>query len=70
MKYERKAFYSTFATQDRKEGMSAFVEKRKPSWTDNWYLSIIMKILLKLHYLIYDMKLKNIYIEWNQTKWI
>jgi enoyl-CoA hydratase len=30
LEYERKLFYSLFATQDQKEGMRAFVEKRKP----------------------------------------
>jgi enoyl-CoA hydratase len=29
---ERRAFYFLFATQDQKEGMAAFVEKRKPEW--------------------------------------
>jgi enoyl-CoA hydratase len=29
---ERRAFYFLFATQDQKEGMTAFVEKRKPEW--------------------------------------
>jgi enoyl-CoA hydratase len=29
---ERRAFYSLFATQDQKEGMRAFLEKRKPDW--------------------------------------
>src|SRR5258706_14157158 len=28
--FERKNFYLTFATADQKEGMSAFIEKRKP----------------------------------------
>jgi enoyl-CoA hydratase len=28
--FERRLFHSTFATEDQKEGMSAFVEKRKP----------------------------------------
>ncbi len=28
--FERRVFHSTFAVQDSKEGMSAFVEKRKP----------------------------------------
>lgn len=30
--FERKNFYLLFATEDQKEGMSAFVEKRKPEW--------------------------------------
>ena len=29
---ERRAFYFLFATEDQKEGMAAFVEKRKPEW--------------------------------------
>ena len=28
--FERRMFHSLFATEDQKEGMSAFVEKRKP----------------------------------------
>lgn len=32
MQYERKNFYLLFASQDQKEGMSAFVEKRKPNY--------------------------------------
>ncbi len=30
---EKREFYDLFATQDQKEGMAAFVEKRKPDWT-------------------------------------
>jgi enoyl-CoA hydratase len=33
--FERRMFHATFASNDRKEGMSAFVEKRKPNFTDN-----------------------------------
>lgn len=29
---ERRAFYFLFGTEDQKEGMAAFVEKRKPQW--------------------------------------
>lgn len=29
---ERRAFYFLFASQDQKEGMAAFTEKRKPQW--------------------------------------
>ncbi|KAK8387000.1 hypothetical protein O3P69_017979 [Scylla paramamosain] len=32
---EKKLFYTTFATNDRKEGMTAFVEKRKAKFTDS-----------------------------------
>ncbi|BDV35219.1 enoyl-CoA hydratase [Methylocystis iwaonis] len=32
VRYERRLFYSLFATQDQKEGMAAFVEKRKPAF--------------------------------------
>eukprot|EP01013_Petalomonas_cantuscygni_P024148 TRINITY_DN45728_c0_g1_i1.p1 TRINITY_DN45728_c0_g1~~TRINITY_DN45728_c0_g1_i1.p1 ORF type:complete len:264 (-),score=70.28 TRINITY_DN45728_c0_g1_i1:174-965(-) len=32
--FEKRAFQSTFALQDQKEGMSAFAEKRKPSFKD------------------------------------
>lgn len=34
LRFEKRMFHSTFATEDRKEGMTAFVEKRKPNWTD------------------------------------
>ena len=33
--YERRVFQALFGTNDQKEGMTAFVEKRKPSWTNN-----------------------------------
>jgi enoyl-CoA hydratase len=29
---ERRSFYFLFSSQDQKEGMQAFVEKRKPKW--------------------------------------
>ncbi len=29
---ERKEFYNLFATEDQKEGMRAFIEKRQPQW--------------------------------------
>ena len=32
---ERDLFFDLFSTQDQKEGMKAFIEKRKPSWTGN-----------------------------------
>lgn len=30
--FERRQFHATFATEDQKEGMAAFAEKRKPNW--------------------------------------
>jgi enoyl-CoA hydratase len=32
LRFERRIFHSLFATEDQKEGMKAFVEKRKPGW--------------------------------------
>ncbi len=32
LNYEKRNFYLLFDTEDRKEGMNAFVEKRKPEW--------------------------------------
>lgn len=34
MLFERRMFHSLFATDDQKEGMAAFVEKRKPNFTN------------------------------------
>lgn len=35
LKFEKNSFYGTFATDDRKEGMTAFIEKRKPNFSNN-----------------------------------
>ena len=32
VRFERRVFHSLFATDDQKEGMKAFVEKRNPNW--------------------------------------
>jgi enoyl-CoA hydratase len=32
LRFERRVFQSMFALEDQKEGMSAFVEKRKPEF--------------------------------------
>ncbi|EKE71525.1 MULTISPECIES: enoyl-CoA hydratase [Oceanibaculum] len=34
VRFERRLFHSTFATADQKEGMAAFIEKRKPAFRD------------------------------------
>ena len=34
VRFERRLFHSTFATEDQKEGMAAFVEKRQPNFAD------------------------------------
>lgn len=33
LEFERRSFFLLFATEDRREGMAAFLEKRKPAWT-------------------------------------
>ena len=33
VRFERRLFHSTFATEDQKEGMAAFAEKRKPDFS-------------------------------------
>jgi enoyl-CoA hydratase len=34
LNYEKRNFYLLFGTEDKAEGMNAFVEKRKPEWKD------------------------------------
>ena len=33
LEFERKNFYMLFSSDDMREGMAAFIEKRKPEWT-------------------------------------
>ena len=33
LEYERRNFYLLFASEDMKEGMNAFIEKRTPKWS-------------------------------------
>ena len=35
VRFERRLFHSTFATDDQKEGMAAFVEKRQPNFKNS-----------------------------------
>uniref|UniRef100_F1L9N2 Probable enoyl-CoA hydratase, mitochondrial n=1 Tax=Ascaris suum TaxID=6253 RepID=F1L9N2_ASCSU len=35
LRFEKRLFHQTFATNDRKEGMTAFAEKRTPKWTSS-----------------------------------
>jgi enoyl-CoA hydratase len=32
LEFERRSFFMLFATEDQKEGMAAFTEKRAPRW--------------------------------------
>jgi len=32
LNHEARLFHMLFSTEDQKEGMTAFVEKRKPEW--------------------------------------
>ena len=34
LNYEKRNFYLLFATEDKAEGMKAFIDKRKPEWKD------------------------------------
>ena len=34
VRFERRLFHSMFATEDKTEGMAAFIEKRKPNFKD------------------------------------
>ncbi len=34
IRFERRLFHAMFATEDQKEGMAAFAEKRKPAFKD------------------------------------
>jgi len=35
LEFERKNFYLLFSSEDQKEGMNAFIEKRKPTWNNS-----------------------------------
>ncbi|KAG8000080.1 Enoyl-CoA hydratase [Nibea albiflora] len=41
---EKRLFHATFATDDRKEGMTAFVEKRKASFQDNSGFQLCLRL--------------------------
>ena len=35
IRFEKRLFHSTFSTNDQKIGMTAFLKKKKPEWTDS-----------------------------------
>ena len=35
LRFERRLLHASFATEDQKEGMAAFIEKRTPQWRDS-----------------------------------
>jgi enoyl-CoA hydratase len=35
IRFERRLFHAAFATEDQKEGMAAFLEKRAAAWKNN-----------------------------------
>ena len=39
VQFERRFFHALFAIQDQKEGMRAFLEKRKPVFRNRWHRS-------------------------------
>lgn len=48
LKFERRMFYSLFATDDQAEGMSAFIEKRDPKFKNSQELLCLTPITIQL----------------------
>jgi 1,4-dihydroxy-2-naphthoyl-CoA synthase len=48
MMFERRLFHALFATKDQKEGMDAFVNKRKPNFTNSDQSAFQVAIISRL----------------------